>query len=751
MSRLPLPLVVLLLIHGGPLPGADSLGAQQPAATVHAPLPASASALWLVPAEGDYPSRTLAVYTPLVDGAGAFADGNYAAALPLVSREVLAATPLGDYATYYTAATLARLSRTEEARARFRSLRQRQPEGRLRIAAALGEATAAEALGDYRAAVAIYRDLANDKLAISETVLASLGRAALAAGDRHQAADAYARVYYEFPLTSAAVEASTALDRLRAERTSEAYPHDLGRAQILFGARRYADARTAFAAIADRARDDDREIVALRLAESDFYLGRYAAAVSALEPYLRRGARQAEAQFFNASALRELKRHDAYIAATRALVDAFPDSTWAEEALNNLGTHYILTDEDGLAAATFRELYEKFPAGSRAERAAWKYGWHQYKQGAYADTIRVFESASVTFPRSDYRPSFLYWAGRSHARLGNASSAGARLRLVRTDYANSYYGRLATDLLARNKWSATTDAVPAANRATEPAVAVPTEPIIRLLLAVGLYDDALAELRHAQRAFGSSTAVEATIAWVYNQKGELRRAITLMRRAYPQHLTAQGQTVPPEILEVIFPLTYWDQIRKHAAARGLDPYMVAALINQESTFDADVRSVANAWGLMQILPSTGRRLARTQGLRSFTTSMLTNPETNIRLGTLYFSRLTEQFGGAHYALASYNAGENRVVRWKAERPGLDEDEFIDDIPFPETQNYVKRILGTAEDYRLLYGKGGSGRAIPIRGGEPDPAARTAAAPPPAAKAPVKKAPVKKAPVKKSAG
>ena len=116
---------------------------------------------------------------------------------------------------------------------------------------------------------------------------------------------------------------------------------------------------------------------------------------------------------------------------------------------------------------------------------------------------------------------------------------------------------------------------------------------------------------------------------------------------------------------------------------------------------------------MQIVPATGRQLARSLGIRRFTTSMLTNPETNIRMGTLYFSRLVQQFGGTYYALASYNAGENRVVRWKAERPGLDEDEFIDDIPFPETQNYVKRILGTAEDYRQLYGKGG-GRPIPVR-------------------------------------
>jgi soluble lytic murein transglycosylase len=116
---------------------------------------------------------------------------------------------------------------------------------------------------------------------------------------------------------------------------------------------------------------------------------------------------------------------------------------------------------------------------------------------------------------------------------------------------------------------------------------------------------------------------------------------------------------------------------------------------------------------MQVVPATGRQLAKSLGIRNFTTATLTNPEINIRLGTLYFSRLVQQFGGTYYALASYNAGESRIIRWKAERPGLDEDEFIDDIPFPETQNYVKRILGTAEDYRLLYGTGAGVPGTPI--------------------------------------
>jgi soluble lytic murein transglycosylase len=118
------------------------------------------------------------------------------------------------------------------------------------------------------------------------------------------------------------------------------------------------------------------------------------------------------------------------------------------------------------------------------------------------------------------------------------------------------------------------------------------------------------------------------------------------------------------------------------------------------------------------------------------------------MGTAYFADLVRQFGGAHYALATYNAGPNRVARWIAERPGIERDEFIDDIPFPETQNYVKKILGTAEDYRRLYG---GSEALAADDSDATPAVARQAAPEPkkasATKTPAKKkaAPVKKKP------
>jgi soluble lytic murein transglycosylase len=684
---------------------ASSVVTAQLAPTAHPPLPRKTSELWLVPAESASTARASALYQPLADGVRALTAGENEKALALVSRPSLASTALADYSLYYKAIAQLRLARAGDARETFRVLRKRDLAGYLSTAAALGEAEASTALGEHDKALEIYERLTADKTTVNDQILLKLSESARAAGDRKKTAEALVRIYYEYPLTDSAVAAATNLEPLRDLVVRSSYKPDLGRAVQLYGARRYAEARAAFAALQKDASGDDRELADLRVAESDYFLQRHAAAVEGLKPYLDRGARQAEARFFYLSALRGLGRNDEFVELTQALLREFPDSSWAEEALNNLGTYYILQNDDETAAKTFDELYAKFPTGPRAERAAWKAGWWSYKNGEYAETVRVFEKAATAFPRSDYRPSFLYWSARSHGKLKAGTDAESRMRLVFADYGNSYYGRLASRALpAQARLAASTDAIPASRQllATD-RPEPPTAGLIRLLLAADLYDDALNELRYVQRVSGSSPVVEATIAFAYHQKGELRRAITLMRRAYPQFLTAE-QSLPREILEVIFPLEYWDLIRKHAALRGLDPYLVAALIAQESTFDPEIRSVANAWGLMQIVPATGRQLARTLGIRRFTTSMLTNPETNIRMGTLYFSRLVQQFGGTHYALASYNAGENRVVRWKAERPGLDEDEFIDDIPFPETQNYVKRILGTAEDYRRLYSK-----------------------------------------------
>jgi soluble lytic murein transglycosylase len=355
----------------------------------------------------------------------------------------------------------------------------------------------------------------------------------------------------------------------------------------------------------------------------------------------------------------------------------------------------------------------------------WKVGWRAYRQKQYAEAAEVFERAAVVFPRTDYRPSYLYWAAKAREQSGDATGAGAGFQLVHTDYANSYYGRLAAKALESSGTAVPGPGLVSAAQAEGDAGA-PTADIIRWLIFVEMYDEALDEVRYAERAHGSSAQLAATRAWLLNKKGELRPGINLMRRTYPQFLAAGGESMPQDVLSVIFPLQYWPLIGKYADAHELDRYLIAALIAQESTFDKDIGSSAGAIGLMQIMPVTGRQWARRLGIRNFSTRRLTVAETNVRIGTAYFADLMKRFGSAHAALAAYNAGESRVVRWQRERPGVPREEFIDDIPFPETQNYVRRILGTAEDYRRLYGPrqkpAGPPKAAPPRTAQPGAAA-----------------------------
>ena len=356
----------------------------------------------------------------------------------------------------------------------------------------------------------------------------------------------------------------------------------------------------------------------------------------------------------------------------------------------------------------FREIFRRIRRGI-FERAV-EVGWRAFRGGQCHETARI-ERAAADFPRSDYRPAWLYWSGRAHDALNERSLADERFTLTTADYLNTYYGRLA--VVRMNGRRAAPRVI---SPRTEPTPSLlpppPNEGTIRALLEIGAFEPALNEVRYAERAWGDSPALRATEAWIFLQLGRsesgtkrfnlIRGSMTAMKRAYPQYLAAGGEELPRDVLSVIYPLDYWDLIQKYARQYQLDPYLVTALVAQESTFVRDIRSSANAYGLMQLVPTTARAYARKLNLR-YSTTMLTNAESNIKMGTLYLSDKIKEFGDVHLALASYNAGERAVRRWVAERPDVSEqDEFIDDIPYPETQNYVKKILGTAEDYRRLY-------------------------------------------------
>ena len=663
--------------------------------TAHPPVPADLSSMWLAPAQGAKLSPAL---TNLVRGVKLIEeDDKPEAALPLVSDKALASTPLADYAKFYTGLALMKMKRYAEADAALGDLAAQKIEGHLPEDAAFLQAEIREAQEDYKGAVAIYESLVNRKLALPQLAWLRLGLAAGKAGQPMRSVEALQRVYYDYPTTTESDEAGAELDRQDVEIDAALAPKELARAETLFQARRWTHAKASYVSVRPFVSGDDRERVAMRIAAADIALGRNRDGRDVLRPMLD-GPHAEEANFHFITAIRGLGLKSEHRKLARAYVDRFPNSRFAEEVLNNLASAHIVDDEDAEADEVFKEILRRYPAGRFAERAAWKAGWRAYREGRFTDALQYFDNGAAQFPRSDYRPSWLYWAGRAAQRAGDIETGIARLRLAATDYRNSYYGRIAMDRLKETRGGAVT---PTLQRAPA-SIAIPTAGRIATLLAAGLNSQAMDELLYAERMWGNSPQLQATVALTHKRLGNVRAGINAMKRAYPQYLAAGGETLPTEILQVIFPVEHWPLLQKYSKQRGLDPFLIAALVAQESNFDAGVRSHANAWGLMQVLPSTGRQYARRLGVRPFSTRRLTEAEVNVRLGTQIFADSIKKFGGVHFALAAYNAGDSRVVRWMKERPGLPQDEFIDDIPFPETQNYVKRILGTAEDYRYLY-------------------------------------------------
>ena len=253
--------------------------------------------------------------------------------------------------------------------------------------------------------------------------------------------------------------------------------------------------------------------------------------------------------------------------------------------LNDLATHFIVADDDERADELFRIMIERYPAGRYTERAYWRSGWWAYRAGKFAEAANLFDRGAAQFPRSDYRPS---WTLLERARLGRGRQRRAGQRslhahgdrllqqLLRPAGAEAAGGR--QEERGRCRSSPAKDPLP-------PATTFPTAGRVGQLIAVGLNREALNELQYAQRMWGDSPPLIATIALVQNRMGNLRLGINAMKRAYPQWLAAGGESLPVEIQKVVFPLDYWPLLQKHAAARGLDPFLVAALTAQESTFD----------------------------------------------------------------------------------------------------------------------------------------------------------------------
>jgi soluble lytic murein transglycosylase len=627
-----------------------------------------------------------------------YVDANSTAeAVACLRHPDVAKTSLGDLALRALGDAYAAASDFATAGTAYLAAADAQPGGPFACGALLrGSESLIKASRPAEAAKALQRALASCP-GQEPRVLLGLANAHEATRDLRATAAALDRLEAEFPTTPEAREAAPRLRRLAgfgpklspAERAAR----ETARGTQFEDARRYKEALAAYrAARATRAPALDVDGLRVSIGRCLLALDRLREAETELIPVPAGSPHAPEAAY-------RLAQHQARrrrgVSGYVDVAARFPGTQWAEEAWLALANHYQKDGLDEAALPYFRNLLAQYPEGRYADRATWRVAWADIRSGRYEDAAQALERAARLRPRSSAGPGFLYWAGRARAALKQDEHARALLLEVVRRYKYAYHGLRAQEALA----SLPPAAAPAASPTTgAPGAPAPTAGRARLLLLI----DRIAEAREELSALPASPLVQATLAWIDSREGRLRPAITAMKKAYPEYIGEAGARLPEELWRILFPLEYTGLLQQKAAEEGLDAALVAAVICQESTFDAGAISRAGARGLMQVMPRTGRTLARALSVR-YRTQALHDPATSLDMGTRYLRDMLDRYAGrVERALAAYNAGPHRVDAWTAARPDISAEEFIESIPFTETRNYVMTILASRENYRRLY-------------------------------------------------
>jgi soluble lytic murein transglycosylase len=536
-------------------------------------------------------------------------------------------------------------------------------------------------------------------------VLARLGEIHESRGDRRAAALAYDRLDREYPASPEAQKAGPKLAALASllptvppeERASR----NLRKGQALLDAGRNRDAAAAFQSVPLAALGQaDADLVRVRQARALVALRRDAAAEKLLRAVAADSPHVAEASY-QLARLRYRRGR-----STEGFADVayrFPGTPWAEEALLQLANEFQKDARDDEAVPYWRRIFEQYPEGRYAERACWRVSWADYRAGRYELAAQSLEKTARVRAPSSATAGFLYWAGRARAAQGQTEAARILFEETERRYRYAYHGLRAREALRHLPPAppATSDPLPSLVPApsAEGELSEAQEERVRQLLLVDELEAAQDELR----PLPFTRRGQATMAWIDWRRGRLRPAIVSMKKAFPEYIAAAGEGLPDEVWRILYPIEFEETLKAKAAEEGLDPALVAALILQESTFDAGALSRAGARGLMQVMPATGRKLARDLSVR-YRRAALHDPQTSLDFGTRYLRQMSDRFDGAvERMLAAYNAGPHRVDAWTAVHPGLSAEEFIETIPFTETRYYVMIILAGREQYRRLYG------------------------------------------------
>jgi soluble lytic murein transglycosylase len=638
-------------------------------------------------------------------------DHRYADAAGTFRRANASGTALDDYADYLGAQASVQGGHGADAYALLDHFAERHPESIFKANAPVLLANAYLQQNDPQGALRVLAPLADSAQASHVDFRYALGRAYQTSGDTSRAVAVFRSLYVNLPLSMEAAQARAQMQAMNMPLTAvERKVH----ADQLFNAKRYGEAGEEYHGI-------ERDSSGLSQADHDALLIYAAACDMKLKHISRKDVERLPNTSDDSAALKqymlaELSRndhdeatHDALIAQ---MVQRFPNSRWLEEALYSGGNMYLLKHDAKQATYHYSLLVKMFPNSTYAASAHWRTAWMNYRLHNYAEAARLMDEQIQGYSAGIEVPSALYWRGRIYEEEDhNFAQAANYYRALTASYINYYYAALARQRLNVLKGQTATIA-PAGVLSAVPKPVVPSliaelpenEPHLikaRLLANAALNEYIGLEVQASPTASQWGALAQAEI---YSSYGETARAVQSMKHSGISFFALPLDQVPTVYWKVLFPQPYWSDVVANSRKNGLDPYLVAALIRQETEFNAGAVSHMNAYGLMQLLPSVGKSMAKKEGLKGFNTNQLLNPTVNLQLGTRNLRLVLDRFGGQQeYALAAYNAGDVPVRQWMAVGSYQDIAEFVESIPYTETREYVQAILRNREIYRALYG------------------------------------------------
>jgi soluble lytic murein transglycosylase-like protein/TolA-binding protein len=381
------------------------------------------------------------------------------------------------------------------------------------------------------------------------------------------------------------------------------------------------------------------------------------------------------------------------------LVANFPASELAPGAMLRVGRIFEELHQLDAARAQYRRLAARYPGSDAAEDARFRIPWTLYVARSYRIAADGFQSASARAKDPTDRDMCEYWRARALQQAGDASGARVIFEKLAGSTDSNYYPELASRRVAAGRPDLPAASASDPQSGGTPAVSGVAEyhmARLQTLRAIGLKELEPGELKAIEERAGGTLEMRRFVLAGFASADAWYDAIIAAT-----HMEKNGQLSHDVAERVRYPRAYWDLFSSASTRLALDPYLVLALSRQESLFNPKATSSSNARGLMQLIPSTARKMASQQGIDP-EAIRLYDPSVNVQLGTAYLKNLFEMFSGDPFrAVAAYNAGENAVSKWNAKYPGPD-DEWVENIAYKETRDYVKKVIGGRREYLLLY-------------------------------------------------